>query len=60
MYNNKNLLKKNFEKEINPLNFYGITKMLGENQTSNYKQKTIIRTNFLEKLHVPKIVIATI
>ena len=49
MYNNKNLLKKNFEKEINPINFYGITKMLGENQTLNYKRKTIIRTNFFGK-----------
>ena len=49
IYNNKNLLKKNFEKEINPLNFYGITKMLGENQTLNYKRKTILRTNFFGK-----------
>ena len=49
IYNNKNYLKKNFETNVNPLNFYGITKMLGENQISNYEKKTIIRTNFFGK-----------
>lgn len=46
VYNNKIIFKKNKEEEVRLSNYYSKSKYLGEKMLKNYKQRTIIRTNF--------------
>ncbi len=46
--------KKSFEGEINPSNFYSISKYLGELKVSKLKRHIIIRTNFFGKSYNKK------
>ena len=48
IYNSCNKIKSN-ESDINPSNFYGISKYLGELRVSKLKKHIIIRTNFFGK-----------
>ncbi len=45
VYNNKYSNKK-LNSNVNPINFYGLTKLIGEKIISSHKNHTIIRTNF--------------
>ena len=46
VYNNKTIFEKNKEEEVRLSNYYSKSKYLGEKMLKNYKQRTIIRTNF--------------
>lgn len=49
VYNNNRLKIKNMEKNTNPINYYGLTKLIGEKKALEYNQSTVLRTNFFGK-----------
>lgn len=46
VYHNKKIKFKNLERDVNPINYYGLTKFIGEIEALKHKKATVIRTNF--------------